>query len=73
MYKRQHIGIEVDSLFRHDKVFIRNRVDCFVGYAVIFIAVFTIAGAMVGKGNHQCVGTLLKDVYKRQDIPFSSS
>ena len=55
-----HIGIEVDSLFRQDKVFVRNRVDCFVGYAVIFVAVFTIAGAVVGKGNHQCVGTLLK-------------
>ena len=53
-----HIGIEVDSLFRQDKVFVRNRVDCFVGYAVIFVAVFTIAGAVVGKGNHQCVGTL---------------
>lgn len=56
-----HIGIEVDSLFRQDKVFVRNRVDCFVGYAVIFVAVFTIAGAVVGKGNHQCVGTLLKN------------
>lgn len=47
-------------MFRQDKVFVRNRVDCFVGYAVIFVAVFTIAGAVVGKGNHQCVGTLLK-------------
>ena len=44
-----HIGIEVDSLFRQDKVFVRNRVDCFVGYAVIFVAVFTIAGAVVGR------------------------
>ena len=57
-----HIGIAVDSLFRQYKMFVRNRVDGLVGYAVILVAVFAVAGAVVGKGDDQRVGTSPKSL-----------
>ena len=55
-----HIVVAVDSFFVKIKVFVRDCINRFVRYAMIFISILSIASAMIGKSNHQRISPLLK-------------